>query len=241
MPHFRVDDGLHSHPKAMGAGDEAMGLWVRAGAYCMHYLTDGFVPDWWVRQQPKGLAKAKKLAAAGLWFAAQRADQDGWAFHEWRQDSKAKVEADRKKARERRGGDVRANVPDEGTPGYVPITHYPEVPNGTPSGAGKPTRRSQVLDEYMPPQKVIDDIKAELPNVTSEQFEYQHRKFIDHWKKTGKAMADWDATWRNWMRNASERGDFRNGNNGQTAYERKTAHNAAVFHALDNDVMRELA
>ncbi|SRX93581.1 hypothetical protein MSP7336_01820 [Mycobacterium shimoidei] len=106
MPHFRVDDALHSHPKAQKAADEALGMWVRAGSFCMAYLTDGFVPEWWVKQQPKGLAKAKRLVAAGLWHLAERDGERGWEFHEWlgpgRQDSRAKGEAEREAARQRK-------------------------------------------------------------------------------------------------------------------------------------------
>jgi hypothetical protein len=69
----------------------------------------------------------------------------------------------------------------------------------------------------MPPTKVVDAIRAELPNVTNEQLKYQHRKFIDHWKKTGKPMADWDATWRNWIRTAAERGEFESVNGHRVA------------------------
>lgn len=107
MPHFRVDDALHSHPKAQRAGDEALGMWARAGSYCMAYLTDGFVPEWWVKQQPKGTAKAKKLVAVGLWNdGAERDGEKGYQFHEFlaagRQDSREKVEADRELARKRK-------------------------------------------------------------------------------------------------------------------------------------------
>src|SRR5437879_3350306 len=98
MPHFRVDDGLHANPKVVKAGDEAIGFWARAGAYCMAYLTDGFVPEWWVKSQPRGQAKARKLVDAGLWTPCQRDNQPGWEFHEWRQDSKVQVEADRRSA-----------------------------------------------------------------------------------------------------------------------------------------------
>jgi hypothetical protein len=38
---FKVDDGFHQHPKARRAGNSALGLWVRCGAYCSHYETDG--------------------------------------------------------------------------------------------------------------------------------------------------------------------------------------------------------
>ncbi|AQT78304.1 hypothetical protein B1R94_02220 [Mycolicibacterium litorale] len=107
MPHFRVDDAFHSHPKAQRVGDEAVGFWVRAGSFCMAYLTDGFVPDWWVKKQPKGLAKAKKLVEAELWHdGAERDGEKGYQFHEFvgpgRQDSKEQIEADRKASRERK-------------------------------------------------------------------------------------------------------------------------------------------
>lgn len=106
MPHFRVDDGLEGHPKSQRAGDEALGMWVRAGAWCMRYLTDGFVPAWWVRQQPKGIAKAKRLVEAGFWHPAEQDGEKGWQFHEFvgpgRQDSREKIEADRELARKRK-------------------------------------------------------------------------------------------------------------------------------------------
>ncbi|MGA5467158.1 hypothetical protein [Mycobacterium sp. NPDC050041] len=107
MPHFRVDDALHSHPKAQRAGDEAMGMWTRAGSYCMAYLTNGFVPEWWVKQQPKGTQKARKLVAVGLWHdGAEQDGEKGYQFHEFvgpgRQDSREKIEADRELARKRK-------------------------------------------------------------------------------------------------------------------------------------------
>lgn len=107
MPHFRVDDAFHSHPKAQRVGDDAIGLWTRAGSFCMAYLTDGFVPEWWVKQQPKGTVKARKLVAAGLWNdGAEREGEQGYQFHEFvgpgRQDSREKIEADRELARKRK-------------------------------------------------------------------------------------------------------------------------------------------
>lgn len=107
MPHFRVDDGFDGHPKTVRAGDDALGMWVRAGAWCMRYLTDGFVPEWWVKQQPKGTAKAKKLVASGFWHdGAERDGEKGYQFHEFvgpgRQDSREKIEADRELARIRK-------------------------------------------------------------------------------------------------------------------------------------------
>lgn len=109
MPHFKVDDAIHCHPKAVMAGDAAMGLWLRAGGFCTGYGTDGFVPDWWVKQQPQGKAKANRLVAVELWhpgtYQGNRPEyqgQTGYNFHEWRQDSYDKVESDREKWRKKK-------------------------------------------------------------------------------------------------------------------------------------------
>lgn len=167
MPYFKVDDGLHSHPKAAIAGDEAMGFWARAGSWCTAYGTDGFVPDWWVKQQPKGTTKARRLATAELWhrgeYMGNRPEyrgQSGYNFHQWRQDSHEKVEADREKARQRKVRSrqsqpmsQRDSGRDSGrdsarTPGYVPITHYPEEnshpESASPDSTGREPRSAPV-------------------------------------------------------------------------------------------------
>lgn len=45
MSWFKIDDGFHCHPKALAAGNAAIGLWTRLGAYSSDQLLDGFVPD----------------------------------------------------------------------------------------------------------------------------------------------------------------------------------------------------
>lgn len=98
MPWFKVDDTLAFHAKTVAAGNSAMGLWVRAGAWSMQTLSDGFVPTPIARQL--GTAReASRLVAAGLW---QEKD-DGYLFHEWtqRQPSRAKVQSDRQASAER--------------------------------------------------------------------------------------------------------------------------------------------
>lgn len=92
MPWFKVDDGLALHPKAIIAGNAAMGLWIRAGAWSAQQLTDGHIPRSMVRVIGTA-AEAKRLVAAGLWIPIE----DGYAFHEWEkyQPSRADVTANR--------------------------------------------------------------------------------------------------------------------------------------------------
>lgn len=191
MPHFRVDDALHSHPKARQAGLEAMGLWNLCGSYCMGYLTDGFVPEWYVKSWPKGAALAKKLVAAKLWTPAKKDGEPGWQFHEFigpgRQDSRAQIEADRQKWRnkkQRQRGDSPQDSPTVSpgdiagdtreSPGYTqpnptqPIDNSPteeSSPNvgGDERGLSGPVSPSASrLVSTLIPQNIPDSVRAGL-------------------------------------------------------------------------------
>lgn len=105
MSWFRIDDGFHAHPKAVLAGNAACGLWVRCGAYCAAYLTDGFVPE----PVARGYGTDDEIAAlieVGLWVECDR----GYQMHEYldRNPAKAEVVADRRRSAERMAN-VRAN------------------------------------------------------------------------------------------------------------------------------------
>lgn len=77
-----------------------------------------------------------------------------------------------------------------------------------PSEKSKPAKRtdrgSRLEDGWMPSQKVIDQMRQECPHVN---LEYEHRKFTDYWLSVPASRgrkSNWDATWRNWIRRASE-------------------------------------
>jgi hypothetical protein len=100
---FRVDDNLHSHPKAIAAGNAAMGVWVRCGSYSSAYLLDGHVP----RDIALSIGRSReadRLVEAGLWLPTD----NGWLmpdFHDRNPTSdevKAKREADAERKREAR-------------------------------------------------------------------------------------------------------------------------------------------
>ncbi|MWA12588.1 mucin-2 [Streptomyces sp. BA2] len=66
MTWFKVDDTAYGHPKMLKAGNAALGLWTRAGAYAAQHLTEGLVPG--VVAQLYGTApQTRKLVSAGLW------------------------------------------------------------------------------------------------------------------------------------------------------------------------------
>ena len=98
MPWFKVDDTLAFHAKTVAAGNAAMGLWVRAGAWSMQTLSDGFVPTHMARSLGSR-SEVARLVDVGLWVEKD----DGYLFHEWtqRQPSRVQVEADREASRVR--------------------------------------------------------------------------------------------------------------------------------------------
>jgi hypothetical protein len=78
MSYFPVDDGFTFHPKAIAAGNEALGMWVRAGAWCKAHVTGGIIP----REVARAIGSkraADRLVAAGLWVETP----DAYYFHDW--------------------------------------------------------------------------------------------------------------------------------------------------------------
>lgn len=101
MVWFRVDDTLPFHRKVVAAGNSAMGLWVRAGAWSAQQLTDGFIPDD-VAATLGSQRQAEKLVQVGLW----RQVVGGYRFHAWeengRQPTRNQIEIRRKNDAERK-------------------------------------------------------------------------------------------------------------------------------------------
>lgn len=110
MPWFSVEDDLSFHPKVEAAGNAAMGLWVRAGAWSMKYLTDGRVPRS-IAAAMGSPGDAKRLVEAGLWAESG----DGYVFHEWaaRQRTKAQVAESRKRAASKKAAQRGRSEPPE--------------------------------------------------------------------------------------------------------------------------------
>ncbi|MFJ9644986.1 mucin-2 [Streptomyces sp. NPDC101206] len=110
MPWFKIDDASHSHPKFMAAGNAALGLWLRCGAYSAQHLTEGHIPAA-VAKAYGTPPQARKLVAVGLWHEpghdCPRCPQPdaGYIVHDFfeggRNSTRAQVEASRKGAAER--------------------------------------------------------------------------------------------------------------------------------------------
>lgn len=123
---FKVDDTLTFNAKVVEAGNEAIGLWVRAGAWCSAQLTDGFLPKGMAIAMAAGIADAianpmapiERLLKVGLWVESE----GGYQFHDWadyqpsaeeaKQKRKARSEAGKAGAAARWHGNSHSNSHD---------------------------------------------------------------------------------------------------------------------------------
>lgn len=207
MTWFKVDDTLATHPKARVAGLAAMGLWTVAGAFASQHLTDGFVPEWYVKTWPQGMRLAQQLVTADLWRVAD----GGWLYHQWdeRQPTKAKVEEERSKTRARQQA-WRDSHRDKGS--FVSVSNgvTDDVTNAAPSRPDPSRPKEKDFSSELRPDvesvcehlaKRIEDNGSKRPTIT-KQWRDSARLMIDKDKRSeGQVhrMIDWcqaDEFWR---------------------------------------------
>jgi hypothetical protein len=225
----KVDDKLHSSPKWRATSKGGRALWATALSWSMDQLTDGFIPAHMLAALDGTRADAKSLVDTGLWERTEI----GWQFHDWAeyQPSRDQVLAERgaakerqkrarERARERR--ETEASRRDEGvTHGDVTpdVTGPPTRPDPTPkrtetpdgvsgpsaAAAGRPTKRgTRIPDPFPITAEMVAWARENAPGI-------DHRavteRFVDYWRGisgTKGVKADWEATWRNWLRRESE-------------------------------------
>jgi hypothetical protein len=110
MPFFLIGDEEPDDPIMHDAGLDGFGLFCAAGAFCMHHLTEGFVPSYYIANWQGGRKAAAKLVKLGIWG---RVD-GGYHFVEWKQRSKEQVLAAREAARLRQQRARNKSRDDEG-------------------------------------------------------------------------------------------------------------------------------
>ena len=201
-------------PKMIAAGERAELLYIRATCLAKRLLTDGFVAD---NQLPRfslsGVGKrAEKLVEVGLWERVE----GGYRITAFlkRNKSRAEILADRDRDAERKRTRRPSGVPpdSERTPdGFQP----PETESKTKTESGvaaeaaptpKAKRATRIPIPYSLSEQDMAWLEKELPNVDAAWVERETRKFVDYWrgKSANATKLDWPATWRNWLRRASE-------------------------------------
>jgi hypothetical protein len=159
---FKVDDGIAFHRKTVAAGNAAMGLWLRAGAWSMAQLSDGFVPKR-IANTIGTPAQIKRLVQVGFWIETD----SGYQFHQFndvgRQIPREQVEREREAERLRKASQrasQRDTSPDTG-----------RTPRGTPPRLPE-TQSSPVQsspNSKYPSQSTTDLIARANDQLTDEQ------------------------------------------------------------------------
>ena len=135
MVWFLVDDNLTFHNKVIEAGNEAMGLWVRAGAWSAANLTNGKVPP----EVAHKLARknyANRLVEVGLWSRVTDDVTYYYEFHDWHdcQPDADQVKHRREQARQRKARQRERDTKPEPlsrSPSRETLTRAPDqVPQG---------------------------------------------------------------------------------------------------------------
>lgn len=102
-------------------------------------------------------------------------------------------------------GEPNPSVDPSPTPAPSPAPKTPAPTQGEAAQARPARKRATRLpDGWMPDPDVIEAMRTECPYV---DLEAEHRKFADYWAaQPGQkgVKADWNATWRNWVRRAGE-------------------------------------
>lgn len=145
---FKVDDGLAFHRKTLRAGNAAMGLWVRAGAYCGQHMTDGFI-DAQVALTLGTAAQVHRLVDSGLWIESD----EGYLFHDWADmnPTRAEIETARKKeaARKKIWRETRvteqSNFQEDAGQGQVSRVSPTGVPPSVPRDETRDTGSGRVI------------------------------------------------------------------------------------------------
>lgn len=226
MPFMLVDDLLNSHAKARRAGLEAMGLWVMAGSLVAQQLSDGAVPEWFVRSWPDGDVLAKRLVDAELWHSAghdcSKCPQPGdneWMFHEWTKINPTRERVLEKRAARKaagqRGGIASAQAfraanaepttePLATANGRADRTHNRSAVRQTPS----PSPRSTSVVTLV---SLLTSAGATgVTTTTIQNWAQRHTPGIDIetetaaflTKNAGQTLHDPRAAWQAWMRKA---------------------------------------
>jgi hypothetical protein len=170
MTWFRVDDSFHSHPKALKAGNAALGLWVRCASWSSAHLRDGFVSEEIARLYA-ARNQIESLIKADLW---ERVD-GGYQMHDFgmRNPSAEAVRADRSAAAERqkraRDKARERRIEEEESRVSHGVTHGVTHALVTPVVTVPPTRPVPKEKELQPPSVSAGAVAPAAPMTITQR------------------------------------------------------------------------
>lgn len=200
MSWFKIDDKFHSHPKVLEAGNAAIGLYVRCGAYCAAHLTDGKVPKNLAKTYGN-LGEIRALLRVGLWVETD----DGYEMHDYLEynPSRLHVVGERDAAKERmarlRSGNVRANTKRTNKrTSATPTRPVPQLPTrasqnaiwdtlaqhfGTPATAAEKGNRGRHVKQLLEIGATPEEIHRRIQEHTNrrENWTLTANALLTHW------------------------------------------------------------
>lgn len=270
MTWFYVDDSFHTHPKALAAGNAAVGLWTRCGSWVGRHLTDGWVPSEIARLYGTK-TEARRLVDSALW--ERDTERGGYVMHDYLDWNKSKAEVEAKREVRARAGRLggqqtakhkasnrQANASGllehtgEAKSNPVPSLPFPveQQTSSVVRSAAKPRSTTKKGTRIPEPFEISDEMKEwKRENCPDVQGWPETERFVDYWRGQPGAKGvkvDWVATWRNWMRRAQD--DMTGGKRGSTVVplagrkpsttDSRMADGAALVARLEAQQMKEL-
>ena len=195
MTWFKVDDGFYDHPKFLEVPNAAVGLWVKAGAWCGRHLTDGLIPAAQIKLFKGTPAQVKALTSARIWVETQTENgSKAYRFNDWNEyqptrEQKLKERAD---AAERQRKKRERKRPEQQEPENV--TRDSHV-TGARDSHESHTNLSQHPDPSRPdPTLITTDVVIEeggKPEVEPEKPKRANARLLpENWEPSEKVKKD---------------------------------------------------
>jgi len=137
MAWIKLDHNVPRHPKIAGLSDRAFRWWIAGLCYASEFLTDGALPNVFIATVPR---KAwEELIGADLWYVD---DVGRLLIHDYlkHQTSKATIELERRRNRDRRTAGTPAGPPEKKPRPEGRRQNEQAVPPKSPAGAGDSIR-----------------------------------------------------------------------------------------------------
>lgn len=218
----KFDVGYLDNPKmldVLDASSNAILMHFASVLYCAQHLTDGLVASKAMQRKTGGTDQdAQILIENGLWHTSGHECEScpqppaGKVYvHDFLEHNRDSAEA--KRVSEKRSKAAKARWEGNAN-GMQSALQNDDVCNAErerekeipkPKGLGGTRKRAtRIPDGWTPADDLAHAMSIECPTVNQQA---EHRKFVDYWTaKSGKdaTKADWNATYRNWIRRAAE-------------------------------------
>jgi hypothetical protein len=212
---FRLYDELLNDPKVQNLPPWAFKMLVNL--WCLASKNGGTIPE---EGLPYALRMRRDHVANGLLMLfscglLERVDSS-LVPHKWDvRNPNHKPSTERTRAyRERERSRERA-----GTPLEVEVEVEVDKIDSSGAKAPTPTKRAHRLPEdWQPRREDFDKLCSE--GFSLSEIQDQLVRFRDYWRGNGRAMVDWFATFRNWVRKSAEIGQGRGGPRAQSPPKR---------------------